>query len=837
MTEKKSTSLKVRFTFFFILFVLSIFSVIIFTSVQQITDVSALTASRFGLPIVKRASAFIDGDAFERLSKSLDPFDPFYEETRLKLRALKIEVQCLYLYTMAPYKGNIHQFMIDSEDPDGKSFSPLGEKEDISTYDSAYLRTYETKSYQSCEMDFQDTWGWLISTYMPILNSSGDVVGVIGCDFEAESIYKEIRFRIMQQVLFAILLIAIGFILYSFMIREITAQNRHLLEESNNAARASKAKSDFLASMSHEIRTPMNAIIGMSELAHRDFGNPQALEYILGIKQAGHSLLAIINDILDFSKIEAGSLRLNLVPYETASLLNDVLTIIKVRLEDKSIRLITDIDANLPASMIGDETRVRQVLLNLLSNAVKYTQKGFIKFSARGECIGPDGVKLTFAVEDSGIGIKHEDMSNLFGDFVRVNEKRNRSIEGTGLGLSITRRLCRAMGGDVAVRSEYGKGSLFTATLLQKSEGSPPLGVMDIHADGRHSSANRISFTAPQAKILIVDDVPTNVQVASGLLAPYAMEIHTCLSGEEAVEMVKAHAYDLVLMDHMMPDVDGIEATARIRALPGERFRDLPIVMLTANAISGMRELFLSKGLDDFLAKPIEIPKLNELVEKWIPLEKRVKLVPAASAGQVEETPSFSLKIDGLDTAAGLIATGGTEKGYLKVLELYRRDADERLAFLRDFAADPDAKPISLFITQAHALKSASASIGAAEIFRMAERLEEAGRCGDLETIREQIGEFCESLSNVAERIREALDARAAETKKDGNAGVDAETVQKLRQALLLQDVGTVDALIVELRKDALNARTEEVLTKIANAVLLAEYDEALTALDGLTED
>jgi HPt (histidine-containing phosphotransfer) domain-containing protein len=247
-----------------------------------------------------------------------------------------------------------------------------------------------------------------------------------------------------------------------------------------------------------------------------------------------------------------------------------------------------------------------------------------------------------------------------------------------------------------------------------------------------------------------------------------------------------------------------------------------------------MREMFLSNGLDDYLAKPIEISKLHELIEKWVPREKRLKAVSTASAGQAEAPSAFSLKIDGLDTAAGLTATGGTEKGYLKVLELYQRDAAERLEFLRDFAANPDVNSLSLFITQVHALKSASASIGAAETSRTASQLEQAGRSGDLETIREQIGDFCAKLSAVVDRIREALAVRAPEADEGGKIGIDGETAQRLRKALLLQDVGTVDALVAGLRKETLNTRSGDALTKITNAVLLAEYDEAVNALDEL---
>ena len=699
-----------------------------------------------------------------------------------------------------------------------------------------------------------------------------------------------------------------------------------------------RSKTSFLARMSHEIRTPMNAIIGMSELVSREYGKAAGLEYLDAIKTAGTNLLSIINDILDFSKIESNALQIVNAPYHVASLLNDIINVIRVRASEKNLMFLVDVDPRMPGQLNGDEARIRQILLNILGNAAKYTLEGFIRLSVTWKRANDaSGLQLSFAISDSCIGVKAEDLGNLFGDFVRVDMERNRTINGTGLGLSISRSLCRAMGGNILAESVYGQGSTFTATLPQSlAVAEEPLALVgeahthkvllrddrrlyaasvaktlaDLGVEARDAKdadefrrelgsdeystvfvseaeadaakklikelslrarivllmnigdimppsgslglmmpawavpiANAlngesgltfrkgmdVAFTAPQARILIVDDIATNLQVASGLLANYALEIHTCLSGEQAVEMVKANEYDFVLMDHMMPGLDGLEATARIRALRGERFRALPIIMLTANAYAGMREMFLSKGLDDYLAKPIEISKLNEIMEKWVPREKRLK---AGASGQAEAGPAFSLEIDGLDTAAGLAATGGTEKGYWKVLEFYQRDAAERLGFFHNFAVRPAAESIPSLITQAHALKSASASIGAAEISRTAFRLEQAGRRGDMAAVREQIGEFCEKLAALERTLEEALSARAPVLEAGGQAGIGEETALRLRQALLRQDVGTVDALVAELRQKGPEERIGAALDKIEEAVLLAEYDQAVRTLD-----
>ncbi|MDR1349776.1 MAG: response regulator, partial [Zoogloeaceae bacterium] len=416
---------------------------------------------------------------------------------------------------------------------------------------------------------------------------------------------------------------------------------------------------------------------------------PKALEYIAGIRNAGANLLNIINDILDFSRIESGKLEIAHERYETASLLNDVLTVIRMRLDDTPIELIVTLDPDIPGILLGDMPHVQQILLNLLSNAVKYTQKGYIKFSAVQQKIGATEIRLRFTVEDSGVGIKAEDLPSLFGDFVRLEEMQHQHIQGTGLGLAITRRLCHALGGGITVASEYGKGSTFTATLLQGVADWQPMGDLATQR-ARHVQAQRISFTAPEANVLLVDDLPSNLLVAEGLLMPYKMQIVTCLSGREAIDLAQKQPFDLVLMDHMMPGMDGIKATEVIRALPDERYRRLPIVALTANAISGMKDLFLAHGFNDYLSKPIETPKLNAILEKWIPaekqrpLEKAADVAPENKAAPDDDTSANAAlpAIEGVDTEAGLAIIGGSPERYRRLLEIFCRDARARLSNL-----------------------------------------------------------------------------------------------------------------------------------------------------------
>ncbi|GHU05513.1 hypothetical protein FACS1894205_5620 [Alphaproteobacteria bacterium] len=717
-----------------------------------------------------------------------------------------------------------------------------------------------------------------------------------------------------------------------------------ILKIKDAAEEASRAKSSFLTSTSHEIRTPLNAIIGMCELILREDLTPVVSGYATGIKQAGANLLSIINNILDLSKIEAGKMEIVLTDYQLASLINDVVNVVRARAMEKSIQLLVFVDPALPGQMYGDEVRIRQVIINLLTNAVKYTQEGFVFLSiSSGRRLNEESMELVIAVQDSGIGVKEEDKDKLFSSFVQVNLVKNKGIESTGLGLSITRRLCQAMGGNVTFTSTYGEGSTFTIVLPQKIVGDSkivelnnpePLNVLlyvthemrgenfsrslsimgvsfkqvrlqsefyeallegprkyshifveqttlegafkmlekmeyettlisvadygeqrtflqnvrmipaPVHSisiatmlnnefvnassDGR---AWTHRFIAPTARVLLVDDISTNLLVAEGLMLPYKIHVDTCQSGADAIEMVKKNRYDVVFMDHMMPEMDGIEATTRIRTLEerDEYFKKLPIIALTANVVSGMKEMFLANGMDDYLAKPIDLVKMDSLLDKWLPAEKKLK------HSQEDETePESEIEIEGLSVKTGIAMTGGSLPSYIRVLRSYCRDGREKTGQIRKAYED---KNLPLFATYVHALKSASASIGSADLSTLSKDLEFAAKREDTSFIAKNIDPFFAALEPLLLSIEHALsDWDKASERKPHAGAVDRsklqEQLQKLKQSLDEIDISAIDAASAGLAAETWDSETKAALDLISEQILIAEYDEATRLID-----
>ena len=799
-------------------------------------------------------------------------------------------------------------------------------------------------------------------------------------------------------------------IMLTTSVDEEEAIKQKLREAAEEAQEANHAKSAFLANMSHEIRTPMNAIVGISEIL---LGKPLPADVLVDIntiQNSGSSLLAIINDILDFSKIETGKFEITEVEYMLPSLFMDVSNVISVRLSGRPVLFMMDIDPALPSHAVGDDIRIKQILMNLIGNSVKFTHEGFIELRAEGHFLDDINYEMTFEVRDSGIGIKKEDFGKLFETFSQVDTRKNRAINGSGLGLSISKNLAVMMGGDLTMESEYGRGSVFTVRIKQKVPRYERIGEVhrrnvrmlifeqnemiihsltrtmeklslqyeicresdkirqykgmthvlirrknfvelkeklefmfdhaniylvlenDEHAEGHYmnykqlqlpllsmqlinalngeaiiSSVKRKTFDRSQivpltfAHILLVDDNTTNLQVAQGLMSPYKMKIDAVTSGFKAIELLKTIRYDAIFMDHMMPDMDGIEATRYIRNMPGDYYKTVPIIALTANAMSGAREMFIENGMDDFVAKPIEMTELNRVLKRYVQsrapegymekmresqaaqkggkeeealpvslpesadkgtlrllleqnnallsqnmlLLKHVLKEPAEEKGglpedeslpepETEEHESLREAIPGVDMQKSVETYGGSVAIYHNILKTYYYDIVQREPAIKELY---DKRDIHNFTIYVHAIKSASRGAGANDLGEMAALLEEAGKQGDWDTIRQQFPSFMEDFHNMVENVGYYVRKYLISEKKEAQESREAfpeEIVERLKKASEDMDYMQVEELLKELNAYSYRAELEEKLQNMEAYCSSFEYDKLDNIIAGL---
>lgn len=695
--------------------------------------------------------------------------------------------------------------------------------------------------------------------------------------------------------------------------------------------KASSMKSDFLANVSHEIRTPMNAVIGMAEMALREELTPAAREYIQQIKTSGQMLLTIINDVLDFSKIESGKMNIIEDEYEMMSMLHDIIGIIMTRLKGKTVELIIDVVPDLPERLYGDIKRNKQILLNLANNATKFTNSGYVAIHVGYEILNEYEVELQVSVEDTGIGIKKEELNLLFESFQQLDSKRNRNIEGTGLGLAITKQLLALMHGSISVESVYNQGSTFSYKLPQKivvhnkgivvedaaeicifGVGFDTIVQQQIAIDAKRLGAsyeliskvdsidvehigekgflfieqqyftpyvekfvrlnpkltavlivdfeattesdipnlrivkkpvyaynlalllknkeairkvnyieeNSFDFIAPSAKVLIVDDNPINLAVAEGLLEPLQLNVATAGGGIEAIDKVSTNHYDLILMDHMMPELDGVETTHIIRRF-NEEYKDVPIIMLTANAVDGTKQMFLQEGANDFVAKPIEVHVLVSAIKRWLPEEKIQKVQHFQTVPIAQAQAEASIVVADLDTKTA-IKRLGSEKLFWNVLQNYYKAIEKKTKAIQEALEQSDWGKYTI---EVHALKSTSKQIGADELSEMAAKLEAAGKARNIEMIRQETGGLLERYLQYSAILEQYFpETETIDEKKEKiNREFLEECFLMLRQAIDDLNMIQMEEIVKDIGQYGLEETDDVFFQQLISAI--EEYD------------
>jgi signal transduction histidine kinase/CheY-like chemotaxis protein len=615
--------------------------------------------------------------------------------------------------------------------------------------------------------------------------------------------------------------------------------------KARRAEEASKAKSAFLANISHEIRTPLNAVIGLSEIELQNPLPNSTHDSIETIYKSGLTLLSIINDILDISKIESGKFEINPAVYDFPNLISDTIHLNVVRIASKPILFEPQISDDIPVKLHGDEIRIKQILNNILSNAFKYTSRGRVGLRVTCERHG-DYALMEYVVSDTGIGIKEEDIENIFMEYRQFDTSTNREIEGTGLGLSICKNLVSLMNGFIGVKSDYGKGSVFTVRIRQEIADPTPIGIetaqnlKTFRLMDSHIARNLSRTKMPYGKVLVVDDVVTNLDVAKGLMTPYELTIHTASSGNRAVEMIREEktVYDAIFMDHMMPEMDGIETVRVIREEIGTEYAEnVPIIALTANALVGNESMFLKNGFQGYISKPIDVVKLDALLNKWISGRRpeaagqEVDTAPKCDSGSEDDLdnrtnpqpPIEDLQIDGLSIASGISRFG--EKGlYLDVLRSFVTNMPE----LIDKARLVDERSLREYAIMVHGIRGACAGIFAYPAGYAAQELEIAAKMGDINAVRAQNGPFIQTIEKLIADISDMFEKASFQHsagEREHKTEPDGVLLEKMLECCGRYDMAGMDEALSEIERyeyESGNDLVEWLRKKLDNL----EYDQ-----------
>lgn len=613
---------------------------------------------------------------------------------------------------------------------------------------------------------------------------------------------------------------------------QLTLAKRDADAARQEALAANEAKGKFLARMSHEIRTPINAVLGMDEMILRESGEQHIKEYAMDIYTAGQTLLSLINDILDFSKIESGKMEIVPVKYDISSLIHDIANMASQRAESKNLRFEVEVSHEIPSRLYGDDVRIRQILTNILTNAVKYTREGTVWFRVQSHQ-NDDTTLLRFEVEDTGIGIRKEDLPKLSAEFERIEEERNRNIEGTGLGMSITIQLLALLGSKLQVESTYGKGSKFYFELEQKIIDPTPIGNFKSRVQQLAENYNYITkFCAPEANILVVDDNAVNRKVLRSLLKETMVQLTEAAGGKECLQLVQENHYDLIFLDHMMPEMDGLETLHHIKELSDFPCQDTPIVILTANAVSGAREKYLAEGFDDFLSKPIVPEKLEAMIQKMLPEELLSEAVvdsadTKAETGVPEDFLEKLPPVDGLDWHYAWIHLPDKELLTYTVKEFYAQIDSAADSLEQAYQRITEPEQLNQYRIQVHAMKSLAATVGISPLSGVAKILEYAAKDGKIDVILSITASFLEEWRSYRKKLLGVFGIGAKAKKEVTDYSVMKALVEMVRISIQEMDIDQADQVIEQLRAYEYPEEIGQNIQKLAEAVTNLDAEEA----------
>lgn len=780
--------------------------------------------------IANMAADVVDGSKVEAYLKEGRNAEG-YDETMRLLNSIKNNsenVEYLCVYQMV--EGGCYIIFDTSEsfrsDDLVGQFIPKGDE--YKQYEDQFLAGENIEIVEN-----RNRFGWVLTAVKPIYDRNGRCVAYAEADVSMMGLKEYSRMYMIKMGLISIaflgLTLSVGLWLAGRHQRMAEHQYLAIQKAKEEAERANAAKTRFVANVSHELRTPINTIMGMNEMILRetpeggDDGYSNAVKiFSANIRQASELLLGLVNDLLDMSKLESGKMTLVETEYDICEMIRTIVTMIKIRSEAKGLGFVIEIDPKVPKRLYGDGGKIKQVVLNLLSNAVKYTDMGgFTLRVTTAEIVG-DTCRLLFVVKDTGRGIKEDEIDKIFSAFERADEEHNTSIQGTGLGLHLSKQFATLMNGDISCASSYGRGSTFFFIAEQKIIDAEPVGTFAFNECANKIEGYTPLFIAPKAELLAIDDNELNLEVIKGLLKEMEINVTTALSGKEGLTLMREKSFDVILLDHMMPDMDGIETLEQIR----KEFGGIPVIALTANASNDGGVFYKQHGFDDYLSKPVDFVALERMLQRYIPDElQEVQKASGNKPGNklaISEEYSWLESVDGIDVKTGL-SNCATESVFVKAIGTFYDTIDENIHVIEKALKDGDIK---LFTIKVHALKSSARIIGAIELSEMARKLEDAGKAEDMDYISQNTSQALDLYSSFSTKLEKISIKSKDDDKPEIDPGELSEAYRVAKDFVNDMDYDSLEFVIKQLLEYKLPEKDAKLWEKFEKAFKNFDWDE-----------